>query len=132
MVAAGQCPAFGFLERLYVFRKIATTVIIVPIAVVVVAFAVANRQAVTISFDPFSATSPAYAMTMPLFVLLFIILIIGVIVGGLAAWLGQGAWRRTARKLSADMHALHDEIEALRRREHAPAQRNPAIPPPGS
>jgi uncharacterized integral membrane protein len=33
--------------------------IVVPLAVVIIAFAVANRQSVTVSFDPFSATSPA-------------------------------------------------------------------------
>jgi uncharacterized integral membrane protein len=115
-----------------VFRKIVTTVIIVPIAVVIVAFAVANRQAVTVSFDPFSAAHPAYAVTMPLFVLLFVVVILGVIVGGIAAWLNQSAWRRTARKLDADVRALHDEIEALRRRETAAAERTPVIPPPAS
>ena len=50
------------------FRKIVTAIIVVPLAVVIVAFAVANRQAVTVSFDPFSAASPAYAATLPLFV----------------------------------------------------------------
>jgi uncharacterized integral membrane protein len=112
------------------FRKIVTAIIVVPLAVVIVAFAVANRQAVTVSFDPFSATHPAYAVTVPLFVLLFVVLIVGVIVGGIAAWLNQSAWRRTARKLDADMRALHDELEALRRRETAPAQPLSAIPPP--
>ncbi len=99
------------------FRKIVTIVIIVPLAIIVIAFAVANRQTVTVSFDPFSASHPAYAISMPLFVLLFVILILGVIVGGLVAWLNQGDWRRTARKLDADVRALHDEIEALRRRD---------------
>jgi uncharacterized integral membrane protein len=115
-----------------VFRKIVTAVIVVPLAVIIVAFAVANRQAVTVSFDPFSAAQPAYAVTVPLFVLLFAVLILGVIVGGAAAWLNQSAWRRTARKLDTDMRALHDEIEALRRREPAPAERQPlpSISPP--
>jgi len=116
------------------FRKIVTIVIVVPIAVFIIAFAVANRQAVTVSFDPLSASQPAYAVTMPLFVLLFVILIIGVIVGGLVAWLNQGNWRRTARKLDADVRALHDEIEALRRREPAAAEPGSyrSIPPPAT
>jgi uncharacterized integral membrane protein len=112
------------------FRKIVTTIIVVPLAVIIIAFAVANRQAVTVSFDPFTAAHPAYAVTVPLFVLLFVVLILGVIVGGIAAWLNQSAWRRTARKLDADMRALHDEIEALRHRP--PAEPRPAIPPPVS
>ena len=51
------------------FRKIVTAIIVVPIAAVIVAFAVANRQTVTVSFDPFSSASPAYAATLPLFVI---------------------------------------------------------------
>jgi uncharacterized integral membrane protein len=97
-------------------RKIVTAVIVVPLVIVIVAFAVANRQAVTLSFDPFSSTSPAYAATVPLFVLIFIVLILGVLIGGIAAWMRQSRWRRTARRLDADVRALHDEVEALRRR----------------
>ncbi len=115
-----------------VLRKIVTTVIVVPIAIVIVAFAVANRQAVTVSFDPFSVASPAFAVTVPLFILLFVVLILGVVVGGIAAWFSQSAWRRTARKLDADMRALHDELEALRHRQTAAAAPLPAIPPPTS
>ena len=101
------------------FRKIVTAVIVIPLAVIIVAFAVANRQTVTVSFDPLSSTSPAYAATMPLFVLIFVLVILGVIIGGVAAWFRQGKWRRLARRLEGDVRDLHAEIEALRRREHA-------------
>ena len=114
------------------FRKIVAAVILVPLAVIIVAFAVINRQSVSVSFDPFSAAHPAFVVTVPLFVLLFIVLILGVIVGGIAAWLNQSAWRRTARKLDADMRALHDELATLRHRPPAPAERFPVIPPPRS
>ena len=95
-------------------RKIVTAIILVPLAVIIVGFAVTNRHPVTISFDPFSTTAPAYAVTLPLFVTLFIALILGVLIGGLTAWLRQGKWRRAARRLDADFHALHDELHALR------------------
>jgi uncharacterized integral membrane protein len=119
-------------------RKIVTAIIVVPLVVVIVAFAVANRQAVTVSFDPFSAASPAYAATLPLFLIVFAVLILGVLIGGIAAWLGQSRWRRTARRLDADVRALHDELETIRRRfgtvEQAPAPPDPTplpfIPPP--
>lgn len=119
-------------------RKIVTAIIVVPLAIVIVAFAVANRQMVTVSFDPFSATTPAYAASLPLFVLIFILVIVGVLVGGIAAWLRQGDWRRTARRLDADVRALHQELEALRRRtaedevRRAAAARADllAVPPP--
>jgi uncharacterized integral membrane protein len=119
-------------------RKIVTAIIVVPLVVVIVAFAVANRQAVTVSFDPFSAASPAYAATLPLFLIVFAVLILGVLIGGIAAWLGQNKWRRTARRLDADVRALHDELETIRRRfgtvEQAPAPQDASplafIPPP--
>jgi uncharacterized integral membrane protein len=101
------------------FRKIVTAIVVIPLAVIIVAFAVANRQSVTVSFDPFSSAQPAYAATLPLFVLIFILVILGVIVGGVAAWFRQGKWRRIARRLEGDVRDLHAEIEVIRRREHA-------------
>jgi len=95
-------------------RKILTAIIVIPLLIIVVGFAVANRQAVTISFDPFSATQPAYAITLPLFVVIFILVILGVIIGGIAAWLRQNSWRRSARRLDAEVRALHDEMRAMR------------------
>jgi uncharacterized integral membrane protein len=123
-----------------VFRKIVTAIIIVPLAVIFTAFAVANRQAVTVSFDPFSSTSPAYAATLPLFAIIFAVLILGVLIGGFAAWLRQGKWRRSARRLDGEVRALHDEMDTIRRRfgtseKSAPAQdASPltVIPPPMS
>ncbi len=97
-------------------RKVLTTLIVVPLAVLIVAFAVANRHTVTVSFDPFSSTDPAYAAKLPLFVLIFALVILGLIVGGIATWLRQASWRRTARALDADVRTLHQELEAMRRR----------------
>jgi uncharacterized integral membrane protein len=97
-------------------RKVLTAIIVVPLAILIVAFAVANRQLVTVSFDPFSATDPAYAARLPLFALIFALVILGVIVGGTASWLRQASWRRTARALDADVRILNQELEALRRR----------------
>ena len=120
-------------------RKIITAIIVVPLAVVIIAFAVANRQAVTVSFDPFSATNPAYAATLPLFAVIFAVLIVGVLIGGIAAWIRQGKWRRSARRLDAEVRALHDEMATIRHRFSSsepaasePRELNPltVIPPP--
>ena len=112
------------------FRKIVAALILVPLAAVIIAFAVANRQLVTVSFDPTSSTNPAYAVPLPLFVLIFILLILGVLIGGAAAWVRQSPWRRTARKLDADVRALHEELEAIRRQFGTQAP--PPSPQPGS
>jgi uncharacterized integral membrane protein len=119
-------------------RKIVTAIIVVPLAVVIIAFAVANRQAVTVSFDPFSATAPAYAVTLPLFAVLFAVLILGVIVGGIAAWFGQAKLRRSARRLDAEVRALQQEVDMINARQtyraapqaSAEPARPPAIAPP--
>lgn len=115
------------------FRKIVTAIVIIPLAAILIAFAVANRQMVTVSFDPFSAADPAYAATLPLFILVFVLVILGVIVGGVAAWLRQAKWRRTAHRLDADVRALHQELEALRRHQTAaPNPGYPAVSPPAA
>ena len=113
-------------------RKIVTSIIVIPIAAVIIAFAVANRQTVTVSFDPFSSTSPAYAATLPLFAVIFVVLILGVLIGGVATWFGQSKWRRTARKLDAEVRALQQEIEqerARRLRSHPQPQAEQPSPP---
>jgi uncharacterized integral membrane protein len=115
-----------------VFRRVISAVILIPLMVVVVAFAVANRQAVTVSFDPLSPAAPAYAVTLPLFILLFVVLIAGVIVGGMAVWFGQRRIRRARRRLEAELAGLHREINGMRRarEESAPVPRTPQEPQP--
>jgi uncharacterized integral membrane protein len=97
-----------------VFRKIIAAVILVPLGVVIIAFAVANRQIVTVSLDPFSTEHPAASLTLPLFALVIVLLVVGVLIGGIAAWLRQSKWRRTARRLEREIADLHIEIEALK------------------
>jgi len=135
---AGTSPAMTDKGKTAMLRKILIAIVVLPLMAILVAFAVANRQAVTVSFDPFSATAPAYAVTLPLFAVVFIILILGVLIGGFSAWLRQGKWRRVARRLDADMRAVQDELHALRHHHatapsHATDPMPPmAIPPPAA
>ena len=95
-------------------RKVVTTFVVVPLGLVLVIFAVANRHAVTVSLDPFGSDAPALSATVPLFIVILLCLLIGVIVGGVAAWINQGRWRRAARRLDAEARALRIEREALK------------------
>jgi uncharacterized integral membrane protein len=95
-------------------RKVVAAIILVPLAVVIIAFAVANRQIVTVSLDPFSSEHPAASLTLPLFALVIVLLVIGVVIGGIAAWLRQTRWRRTARRLEREVADLRIEIEGLK------------------
>jgi uncharacterized integral membrane protein len=95
-------------------RKILAAIVLVPLAIVIVGLAVANREIVTISFDPFNSVNPAFALKAPLFVLVLLLVIVGVVIGGIAAWLRQGKWRRVARRLDGEVKAARAEAEALR------------------
>ena len=91
-------------------RKIIAIVILLPLAVVMIAFAVANRQIVTVSLDPFGGSDSG--LSLPLFVLIILLLIIGVLIGGLAAWVRQGKWRSAARRAERQLQALRKKLEA--------------------
>ena len=110
------------------FRKILTAVIAIPLAAVIIAFAVANRHSVTVSFDPFSSADPAYAATLPLFAVVMLVLIFGVVVGGVAAWIKQSKWRRAARQLEAENRSLRSDLDDARRRAAAVTPAEPAPP----
>ena len=69
-----------------------------PVAIVLIAFAVANRHWITVSLDPISRENPWLALSMPAFMLLFTGIFIGLIVGGVVVWLRQGKWRKQARQ----------------------------------
>ena len=88
-------------------------VVIVPIAIALLAFAFANRQFVTVSFDPFpSGDVPAFAISLPLFVVLILTAMIGVVTGGGAVWFAQGRHRRAARRARAEADRWRVEAEA--------------------
>lgn len=105
-------------------RKFLTALIVIPLALILVTFAVANRHFVTVSFDPFMAADPALSITLPLFLLLILVAALGVIAGGCAVWFGQRHWRRAARRHEADARAARVELADLRTRT-APAKPEP-------
>ncbi|WP_371423512.1 lipopolysaccharide assembly LapA domain-containing protein [Tardiphaga sp.] len=114
-------------------RKFFSALVIIPLAIIFIVFAVANRHLVTVSFDPFNSSYPAVGATMPLFVVIILSAILGVIAGGVATWFRQGRWRRAARQHEADVRRARAELADLRAHA-ATASRNgmQRIPAPGS
>jgi hypothetical protein len=96
-------------------RKFITALILVPLAIAFAAFAVANRQTIVISFDPFDQAHPAFVLPVPLFALILTLVIGGVVIGGVAAWLKQSKWRRAARLADAQARDLRIELDRLKR-----------------
>jgi uncharacterized integral membrane protein len=95
-------------------RKFFTALIVIPLALIFVVFAVANRHFVTVSFDPFNSANPSISVSLPLFVLIIAIAVLGVIAGGLATWFGQRRWRRAARQHEADARTARAQLAELR------------------
>src|SRR5919201_505952 len=97
-------------------RRIAAALILVPLAIILVSLAVANRQSVVVSFDPFDPAHPALTRALPLYLLMLVILIGGVLLGGSAGWVRQGKWRRAGRPAGAPKGEKRAEGGPPRRR----------------
>ena len=111
-------------------RKFLTALIVIPLGLILVAFAVANRHFVTVSFDPFISDDPSFSVTMPLFLLLILVAAIGVVAGGCAVWFGQRHWRRSARRHEADARAARTELAHLRAQAAAARPEPQRLPVP--
>jgi uncharacterized integral membrane protein len=109
-------------------RKFLAIAVLVPLAIVFVMFAVANREIITVSFDPFDSVHPAFALKLPLFVLILVLVVLGVVVGGIAAWLRQHRWRTRARRAEAEVRDLRARLDTEQPRRNVPAALE--APPP--
>ena len=94
-------------------RKFLNAVILIPLGLIFIAFAVANRHAVTVSFDPFNSHDPSLGFTLPLFVVIIAVAVLGVVAGGAATWFRQRHWRRAARQHEADARAARSQLAGL-------------------
>lgn len=100
--------------------KAVTWIVVLVLALIAVVIAIANRQIVLLSFDPFPWT-----VTLPLYLLLFAALLIGLIIGMAAEWWRGRRWRREARQRRREAQALTRERDAL-----LAAAGKPAAPAP--
>jgi len=105
--------------------------ILLPIAILVVLLAVANRAPVTLSLDPFSQEAPEFATQLPLFAVIFAAVMVGVVIGGAASWLSQGKNRKSRRQLRRETRQLRHETERLRS-QNAAAGLPATLPSPQS
>jgi uncharacterized integral membrane protein len=109
-----------------VMRKFLTAVVLIPLGLIFIVFAVANRHAVTVSFDPFGSHDSAFDLPpQPLFVIIIVALILGVLAGGSATWFGQRHWRRAARRHEADAREARAQLADLRAGALAPQRHDP-------
>jgi uncharacterized integral membrane protein len=117
-------------------RKFFTALIVIPLGLLFVVFAVANRHFVTVSFDPFNSRDPSVAFSMPLFAVIIVVAILGVVAGGTATWFRQRHWRRAARQHEADATRAQAQLAELRSGAMTPSRGDSqhflALPPQGT
>ncbi len=86
--------------------------------IVIVAFAIANFEPVTLDLWPFDKS-----LSVPMSVALLTSLVLGLLIGGLVAWLSAAGSRRSARRARRRLDELERELARLRR------DRADAVPP---
>ena len=91
-------------------RKFFTALLVIPLGLIFIVFAVANRHFVTVSFDPFNSANPAVSVSLPLFAVIIAVAMLGVAAGGLATWFRQHRWRRAARQYETEARQARAEI----------------------
>ena len=103
-------------------RRIVGWVVLVPLCLVLIVFALANRQLVVVNFNPLvpSETLATPGVGVPFFLVLFAVLLFGVVLGGVATWFAQGQHRRDARTWRREAERLTREVDAIRRSPYLP------------
>ena len=88
--------------------------VLAPLGVILLVFAIANRQPVRVLLDPIPGDGSNIQIEAPLFLILFLAAGVGVLAGGFATWLAQGRHRRAARHARSDIDRLRNEADNLR------------------
>ncbi|MGI9400311.1 MAG: LapA family protein [Rhizobiaceae bacterium] len=105
-------------------KKLIWLIVGIPVAVVLIAVSVANRQPVTLRLDPFNSVDPALVVTLPFFVFLFVAVLVGVLIGGFFSWLSQSRFRKLARSERTRANKKEQEAAQQRARAETLAQQN--------
>lgn len=100
-------------------KKIINLLVLLPLGIVLIVFCVANRQLVTLAFNPFRPEDKVLAINAPFFVFLFAALIIGMLCGAGVTWIAQGRHRKRARREARE--AVRWQTEADRHKARAEA-----------
>lgn len=98
-------------------KRIVGWLVLLPFSALLIVFALANRQLVSVNLDPLAiGQSPAPAgFGVPLFIVVYLVLLVGVLLGGVATWFAQGRHRVEKRHLRREAERLHRDLDTARR-----------------
>lgn len=97
-------------------RRLITIFITIPLAIILIALAVANRGSVPLRLDVFDPDNPALTIQAPMFIWLLGALALGVLAGGIGAWFAQGKHRKMERRYKKEAATLRYEVEDRKRK----------------
>jgi hypothetical protein len=111
------------------WRKLVLALVVVPLGLVLITLAVVNRKPALLVLDPFGGGEGGLSLEAPLFLFLLGAFALGLIVGGMATWLRQGKWRRTAREEAREVRELRRQTDRLEKEleSGAPAAHRPRL-----
>jgi uncharacterized integral membrane protein len=96
-------------------RRLISIFITIPLAIVLIALAVANRGSAPLRFDVFNPQNPAMTIDAPMFIWLLGAMAVGVLAGGIGAWFAQGKHRKMERRYKKEAATLRYEVEDKKR-----------------
>lgn len=85
--------------------------IAVPVGLIIIAFAIANRGKVELRFDPLP-----YELDIPIWAITIGALAVGFVLGAVIRWLLDHKWRAMANQGRRRIRALEREVASLRSR----------------
>jgi uncharacterized integral membrane protein len=119
------------MELTKVLRRIVWFAVAFPLAILFVTLAVANRHAVRLVLDPFRPADPVLSLVLPFYAYLIGALLVGVVLGGMATWITQSRWRRSARQRAAEAYRWQAEADRLSRERDRNLETSRALAPAG-
>lgn len=104
----------------------ASWLIMAPLFVAAVVFALNNKSGVTLNLWPFGLM-----VELPIYLAMFFVLGLGVLIGGVVAWLGQGRVRSNLRAQAYEGEVARRELKTEREKlDTATRELNAAKPTP--
>lgn len=104
--------------------KLVHWLVTLPLALVLVVFAVSNRAGVTLTLWPFPLSLEA-----PVYLVVLLALLIGFLVGELVAWINSRRWRREAKLRARRIDALERELAAKEAQIKTGEAKQISVPP---
>ncbi len=87
--------------------------LITPPVLLFLAFAILNRQSVTVTLDPFGNDIPGLQFTAPLFIVIIVSGAVGALLGSAITWFGQGRHRRSLKEARSENERLRARLATL-------------------